>query len=305
MERASGLDREGVVPSEDGDGEHARVVACGLGRCTFGAMSESQRIVPEVSRGALVAQLRALGVEEGGVLLVHTSYRAVRPVEGGPEGLIAALREAIGAGGTLVMPSWGGDDEVPFDPFATPAAADLGVVAEVFRQLPGVARSEHAFAFAAEGPAASRITADPMPPMPHAPASPVGRVHEMDGQILLLGVGHDADTTLHLAEIVGGAPYRVTKHCTVLDEDGQLVRVDYRENDHCCRRFALADDWLRERGLQREGPAGNGQARLVRARDVVATAVEQIGRDPLVFLHPMGSGCEDCEAAWQSILGGC
>jgi len=49
----------------------------------------------------LIDQLRTLGVEPGGVLLVHTSYRAVRPVEGGPRGLIDAFATAIGPAGTL------------------------------------------------------------------------------------------------------------------------------------------------------------------------------------------------------------
>jgi len=64
----------------------------------------------EIPRAAVTAQLHALGVEPGGVLLVHTSYRAVRPVEGGPPGLIEALRAALGPEGTLVMPSWGSDN---------------------------------------------------------------------------------------------------------------------------------------------------------------------------------------------------
>jgi aminoglycoside 3-N-acetyltransferase len=256
----------------------------------------------EVGRGGLVAQLRALGVEAGGVLLVHTSFRAVRPVEGGPVGLIEALRDALGPTGTLVMPSWGGDDDAPFDPAATPAARDLGVVADAFWRLPEVVRSAQLFAFAAAGPQAARVTADTLPLPPHCPESPVGRVHELDGQVLLLGVGHDANTTLHLAELLAGVPYRVPRHCTVLDERGRPVRVDYGENDHCCERFALADEWLRERGLQREGRVGHARARLVRSRDVVAVARERLARDPLVFLHTRGSGCAECDEAWETTL---
>src|SRR5207237_835045 len=119
-------------------------------------------------------QLRALGIRQGGVLVAHTSFRAVRPVEGGPTGLIEALRAAI------------------------------------------------------------------------------GRVHELDGPVLLLGVGHDANTTIHLAELLAGVPYGVPRHCTVV-QDGRPVRLDYLENDHCCERFAQVDDWLQERGLQSEG----------------------------------------------------
>ena len=248
----------------------------------------------------VVAQLHALGVEPGMVLLVHTSYRAVRPVEGGPLGLITALRSALGERGTLVMPSWSDDDDTPFDPAATPVAADLGVTAELFRRLEGVRRSDHPFAFAALGPDAEAITADPLPRPPHRLESPVGRVYQRDGSVLLLGVGHDADTTLHLAESLLRVPYGVPKHCTVRQGD-RTVRLDYLEHDHCCLRFALADDWLRARGSQREGMVGNSAARLARSRDIVEAACERLRRDPLVFLHPPEHGCAECDAARRSI----
>lgn len=247
----------------------------------------------------IVDQLIALGVKPGGVLLVHCSFRSVRPVEGGPPGVIAALRAAIGPEGTLVMPSWSGLDDEPFDPAATPATPDLGIVADTFWRLENVTRSDHPFAFAATGPLAARITSDSLPLPPHAPASPIGRIHELDGQVLLLGVEHDSDTTLHLAELIAKVPYGVPRHCTVLD-NGKPIRVDYRENDHCCQNFNLADAWLRREGLQREGPVGHAHARLIRSRDIVRIASDRLARDPLVFLHPIEAGCEECDAARQS-----
>jgi aminoglycoside 3-N-acetyltransferase len=253
-----------------------------------------------VSRARLAAQLSALGVAPGGVLLVHTAFRAIRPVEGGPLGLIEALRDVLGPAGTLVMPSWTGGDEEPFEPASTPASADLGVVADTFWRLPGVLRSDHAFAAAAAGPMAARILADPLPLPPHIPESPIGRVHELDGQVLLLGIGHDADTTLHLAELLAGVPYRAPKHVTVLN-NGRPVRIEYGENDHCCARFALADEWLRGRGLQVEGRVGHAHARLARARDIVRVAVEELTRDPLVFLHPPSAACTECDEARRSV----
>ena len=171
------------------------------------------------------------------------------------------------------MPSWTGDDEVPFDPAATPAAEDLGATADLFWRQPGVVRSDHLQAFAAIGPQAEAVVKTPLPLPPHVPDSPVGRVHDLDGQVLLLGVGHDADTSLHLAELLAKVPYGIPRHCMVM-QDGKRVRVDYLENDHCCQRFALADDWLRARGLQVEGPVGHATARLARARDIVGLAVD-------------------------------
>lgn len=248
----------------------------------------------------IVKQLRDIGVTPGGVLLLHASFRSVRPVEGGPRGLIEALQSALGPQGTLVMPSWSGLDDEPFDREKTPVTPDLGIVADIFWRLPGAMRSNHPFAFAAIGPHARHITADPLPLPPHIPASPVGRVHELGGQVLLLGVGHDADTTLHLAELMAEVPYGSARHCTILS-DGRPVRVEYRENDHCCERFSLADDWLRAGGLQREGPIGNATARLIGSRAIVAKALGRLARDPLIFLHPLGAGCDECDEARGSV----
>jgi aminoglycoside N3'-acetyltransferase len=251
-------------------------------------------------RDRLVEQLRTLGVAPGQVLLLHASFRALRPVEGGPRGAIEALLEVLGPEGTLVMPSWTGRDDVPFDAWTTPAAADLGALADTFWRMPGVRRSAHPFAFAARGLRAEEVVAGPLTLPPHAPASPVGRVHALDGRVLLLGVGHDADTTLHLAELLADVPYRVTNAFTVL-RDGVPERVEYGENDHCCQRFALADGWLRAAGLQAEGPVGNAHARLFGSRDLVQLAVEKLLREPLLFLHAAGEGCVECDAARASV----
>jgi aminoglycoside N3'-acetyltransferase len=214
--------------------------------------------------------------------------------------LIDALESAVGPEGTIVMPSWGDDDQTPFDSARTPVARDLGVTAETFRQRPGVRRSAHNFAFAAAGPHAAAVLADPLPIPPHRAESPVGRVHDLDGKVLLLGVGHDSNTTLHLAEVLAGVAYGVRKHCTIV-RDGRRARVSYIENDHCCRRFAFADEWLRAAGLQREERVGSAHARLATSRDIVRVALEKLRLNPLIFLHTKSDGCEDCDEARRSI----
>lgn len=253
-----------------------------------------------LSGAEIASQLRALGVQEGGVLLVHTSFRAVGPVDDGPRGLIAAMRDALGPEGTLVMPSWTGDDDQPFDPASTPPASDLGVVPGTFWRLGGVVRSDHPFACTAAGPRAQQVVHGPLPLPPHGPDSPIGQVHALDGQVLLLGVGHDANTTIHLAEVLGGAPYRVPRYCTVRDGD-RAVQIAYGENDHCCARFAFVDDWLRDAGAQEEGRVGYGPARVMRARDVVEIVGSRLSLDPLLFLHPADTACSECDEARASV----
>ncbi len=252
-----------------------------------------------MTRDELAAHLRALGVRRGGVLLVHTSFRAVRPVEGGPTALIEALHDALGPEGTLVMPTMT-DGESAFDPASTPTW-QMGITAELFWRRSGVRRSGHpGGSFAAAGPRAEDICApQPLSP-PHGPDSPVGRVHDLDGQVLLLGVGHSESTTLHLAEALARVPYSVA-HPTVVVIDGQPRTIAIEETDHCCRGFVLADGWLREAGLQREGLVGRAHARLASARDVVHLARARLAGDPLVFLCASGTGCEECDAARASI----
>jgi aminoglycoside 3-N-acetyltransferase len=125
----------------------------------------------------------------------------------------------------------------------------------------------------------------------------------LDGQVLLLGVTHSENTTLHLAEAIAGVPYSVSHPCLV-DLDGELRTVMIAETDHCCTRFRMADAWLRARGQQREGRVGNAQARLCAARDVIAVALEQLASDPLIFLCSPDAGCEECNAARASLSTG-
>lgn len=252
-----------------------------------------------IPKRQLVQQLRELGVQPGDVLLVHIAFSRVKPVEDGPLGLIEALRTALGPHGTLVMPSMPDDDEVLFDPRSS-LCLGMGVVADTFWRLPGVRRSDSPHAFAAAGAHAAEITAPHPPDFPHGPDSPVGRVLALDGQVLLLGVGHTANTTIHLAEYLGGARYRIKKRALVM-RHGRPTCLEYGEIDHCCRNFARVDDWLDARGLQRRGTVGHAEARLARSRDIVDVVAAQVRANPTVFLHPRGSD-EECDAAWASLV---
>src|SRR5215467_2484343 len=111
-----------------------------------------------ISHGELLGQLRSLGVLSGNVLLVHSAFSRIGPVDEGPRGFIEALRAALGPDGTLVMPSMTDDDDHPFDAKSS-SCAGLGIVAETFWRMPGVRRTDNPHAFAAIGPRAAEITA--------------------------------------------------------------------------------------------------------------------------------------------------
>jgi len=237
----------------------------------------------------LVQQLKTLGVRPGGIVLVHT---ALSKVGTSPYTLIEALLATVGREGTLVMPSMADDDDTPFDRNSTPCRA-VGLVADTFWRMPGVLRSDNPHAFAAHGPLASRITQPHPIDIPHGVDSPPGRVFHLHGSVLLLGVGHDANTTLHVAEALAGVRYRQPKYATVM-ENGKPRRYEYGETDHCCQNFNLLDEWLGER--QRRGRVGKADARLMFSRDIVATALARLRANETVFLHPAGT-CGECDLA--------
>jgi aminoglycoside N3'-acetyltransferase len=243
---------------------------------------------------SLAEQLVALGISGDGVLVVHTAFSSFGGRAGAPADLIAALRLAVGARGTLVMPSMSDDDDQAFDSRRTPCIG-MGIVADTFWRMPGVIRSDSPHAFAAVGPRAEEITAPHPVDVPHGPDSPIGRAHDLDAEILLLGVGHDANTTVHLAENLAGVRYKVPKYATVM-RGGIPVRHHYAEVDHCCENFALLDSWLEGRGHQQRGFIGDATARLMSARDVVATALDHLRENETVFLHPRGE-CTECDEA--------
>lgn len=253
-----------------------------------------------ISVGRLRQQLRDLGLPAGAVVVVHTAFSRVAPVEGGPAGLILALTEVLGPAGTLVMPSMSDQDDRPFDLARTPCR-HLGIVADTFWRQLDVQRGDTPHAFAARGPHAAAIVAPQPLDVPHGPDSPVGRVRELDGWVLLLGVNHDANTTIHLAEAMGGVRYRLPHYVTVL-RHGVPVRVDYQEIDHCCQRFTLVDGWLDAARAQRRGVVGHAEARLMRSRALVDAVTQRLREDETVFLHEPGVD-EECDAARASLEG--
>lgn len=240
-------------------------------------------------------QLRELGLRPGDVVVVHTAFSKVRPVEGGPLGLIHALQDTVGTAGTLVMPTMSAGD-APFRAATTPTL-DMGVVAETFRQAPGVVRSTHPGAsFAACGPMAAAVCA-PQPLVPlHGPDSPIGRVYRLGGKVLLLGVGHDASTTCHLAEVIHGVPYWQAHPC-VVEQEGGAASVLLPESDHCCEGFAR----IRSHLEARTGPVGGGVGTCATAAAVVTAALALLRADSLAFLCDAGAGCVDCDRARANI----
>lgn len=177
---------------------------------------------------SLTGKLRACGLAEGQTVLVHLAMSRLGWVIGGAEAVILALLGAVGDSGTIVMPTNSSNNSDPcdwqhppvpeawwqairdhtpaYDPLTTPARG-MGVVPQLFRTWPGSVRSAHpAFSLAALGPKAEYLVADHALEEDAGERSPLGKLYELDGHVLLLGVEHGNNTSLHLAEFRADYP---------------------------------------------------------------------------------------------------
>ncbi|MCR2803588.1 aminoglycoside N(3)-acetyltransferase [Paenibacillus soyae] len=247
--------------------------------------------------------LRETGVKPGMTLLVHASLKAAnRWIAGGPSALILALEQTLGGDGTLVMPAHTPNlsepsewryppvpeewweiiraEMPPFEPDLTPSG-HMGVTAECFRKRNGTLRSRHPqLSFAAKGKHAAVITENHSIDYGLGEQSPLARLYELDGYVLLFGVGYDRCTSLHLSEYRAEyASKAYVKQGAPLLADGQRQWVTYDEINLDSDDFArLGEAFEKEVSSVQIGKIGDADIRLVRVRPLVDFGVRWIAK---------------------------
>jgi aminoglycoside 3-N-acetyltransferase len=247
------------------------------------------------TRESIARDLRALGVEAGMVLEVHSSLSKLGWVCGGPVAVVQALMDVLTEDGTLLMPTHSPNytdpanwrhppvpqewwpiiyEQMPaFDPQRTPSWF-MGQIVETFRTWPGVVRSSHpALSFAAWGRHAQTLTANHSLDNGLGEQSPLARLYDLHGHVLLLGVGYDSCTTLHLAEYRAPNAQPISEGGPIL-ENGQRVWKTYRDIDLGSDQFPAIGAAFTELGLEKTGPVGSAQCILLPQRPAVDFAVE-------------------------------
>ncbi len=257
--------------------------------------------------------LRELGLTRASRVVVHASLSAFGSVKGGAETVVGALTSTCGL---VVMPTFTyqcmvwplagppnnaitygdrEDDNANADIFwpGLPAHPSLGVVAETLRRLPGAIRSTHpVMSFAAWGEGAqaamsAQSLAEPLGPVAHlAGDSP-------DGDVLLLGVSHTVNTSIHYAEYRAGRKQFVR---WALTPAGVAECVAY---PGCSDGFeAIAP---RVAANARITNIGGARVQRLPLRALLYAAEEMIRADPAALLCGR-PGCQRCSATRAAIL---
>jgi len=253
------------------------------------------------TRLSLGADLRQLGLEPGAVVIVHSSLSSLGWVCGGSETVVLALMDVLTESGTLVMPTHSAEYSDPgkwknppvpeswleairenmpaFDPRTVPTLG-MGRIPETFRSWPKALRSSHpAFSFAAWGRHASFVTGDHSLDYSLGEGSPLARIYELYGEVLLVGVGYESNTSFHLAEYRAPAVRRSEDGAPIV-EGGQRVWKTYTDIELNEEVFGqIGADFEKAVGVRSFG-VGSAQAKLFSQRRAVDFAREWLAQRP-------------------------
>lgn len=183
--------------------------------------------------------------------MLHASVSAIGWVVGGPDVVLQAILDVIGPEGTLMMyVGWEEDRYLtlaleqglgeayftecpPFDPQRSRANRKWSILTEYLRTWPGACRSDHPEAsVAAVGAKAKWITENHPLHYPYGPGSPLAKLCEAEGKVLLLGAPLNTLTILHHAETLARVPNkRLMRYKMPMLREGKKVWVEIEDID--------------------------------------------------------------------------
>ncbi len=240
---------------------------------------------------SLLRDFRSLGICKGDTLIVHSSMSQIGWVCGAARAVVDALQQAVDETGLLVMPAHSSDNSdpsewecppvdeswwpiiranmPPFDPRRTPTRG-MGRIAECFRACPEVYRSSHPqVSWAAWGKGAEDLVREhPLTPQ-FGMKSPLGKLYTCNAKVLLLGVGYEHCTCMHLAETLMQERPMKSMGASVL-EDGKPKWATFEDVDLDSDRFPLIGAAYEQHiGDSRLGRVGNAECRVLHVKPLI------------------------------------
>ncbi|MFP8956616.1 aminoglycoside N(3)-acetyltransferase [Natrialbaceae archaeon A-CW3] len=255
--------------------------------------NQSDQSDPTLTADDLVDDFRSMGLERGDEVVVHGSLSSIGWVEGGAETVVDALCAAVGDSGTVVVPTFTPFvvREEPFDSAET--RSRTGAITEALRTREHAVRSDHpTHSVSAIGPAADTLTADHALERSLGRDSPLHRLARRGGKILLLGVGHERNSTIHVAEALADLPYKTGTNEVLVRGADDAIRTVEAATVGCGKGFPAFEPVLEEVGLLTRGRIGEADAQVLPGKGLLEVAV------PLLEERPAFALCDESDCWW-------
>ncbi|MDO4827915.1 MAG: AAC(3) family N-acetyltransferase [Clostridia bacterium] len=243
------------------------------------------------TRQDLLRCLEAMDINPRGVLLVHSSMKAIGEVEGRADTVLDAFIEYM-RDGLLVFPThtWSTINRQNPVMYAATEPACTGILPNLFLKRPGVVRSLHpTHSVAALGAdARDYVRGEQLAETPCARGGCWGKLVDRDAQILFLGCRTTCNTLLHGTEEWENIPDRLEtepQFFTVVDTDGARYPVtQYRHNDsHPSRFYDKMEPVFAARGAMRYGRFGDAPCAVGSAAAMNQITAEYLAKNPRLF----------------------
>jgi aminoglycoside 3-N-acetyltransferase len=239
----------------------------------------------------LVLEFTELGLKNGDIVLVHSSYKSFSKVEGGPQTVIDALLSVIGAEGTLIAPTFNFDfcQGKPFDIRKTPS--QMGVITELVRNNPQSIRVFHPiYSFSIIGKLAGEL-GNLRYKSSYGKDSIFGKLRELDGKIMVIGLPYNHSMTFfHHIEEMEGCDYRYFKDFKGLVTDNQGKTYDdtftmfVRDIDKGVETAVdPMGEILEQEGVVNLRKIGEAIVRLMKANDVYRITAIKMKENPYLL----------------------
>lgn len=244
----------------------------------------------EIGKEMILEGLKALGVVSGEKFLVHSGLRMMGWVNGGANVVIDALMSIVTPSGTIMMPAFTFPPAKVFDPQTTPTS--LGSIAECFRKKNNVVRSIHpSHSVTVWGVDNKKYTDRHLDSTSLGVGSPVHRLLEDGGNILLLGVGQWANSALHVAESLARVPYldipyseEYANPLNVRMPDGSVKKISPKENPGCSINFVATEAPLKKAGLIKYHRAGDALLQRIDGKGLLNFVCQMLKTNPEALL---------------------
>lgn len=239
----------------------------------------------------LISEFKRIGLKNGDVLLVHSSFKSFGGVDGGPQTVINALISVLGDEGTLIVPRFNFNFSTygtPWDVRSTPS--HMGIISEFVRKDSRSRKVFHPiYSFSIIGKHADELIKHRYKGG-YSKDSIFNQLRVLDAKIIQIDKVYKSTTIIHHVEEILKVDYKYYKDFTgyVIDEDGKKYKDTFNLYVRDWEKGFVTDvlpigKILEDEGVMKIDTIGEATVWYMKARNVYDCTVKAIHKNPYVL----------------------